>query len=315
MAAPAFTIINYKAKEQKADEQQANEKKMLDNDKAHSYTALESKYFYDTYASGYEQEGPGHEAEIQIFLREAQLQKGESILDLGCGNGILTLKAKKLVGHGNVAGVDNSEKMLEYARKRSVKGMHFLCGDIEQLYGVAELKTVHLEGVFDVIFARRILHSIHQQKHISLLQHWASFLTPGGRLVVDQVHECRHLAQFRAKETPGFEPFVQRVGHIKSWVQCRVNFHQQIMAAGLKLDRKMIELARDGDDLGPGMLECATKDWKDTGRPGEVPSDPFVELQKRQAYADMEKVMEERNRGWSGLSVTVVAVLAVIKRV
>ena len=86
------------------------------------------------------------------------------------------------------------------------------------------------------------------------------------------------------------------------------------MAAGLKLDRKMIELARDRDDLGPWMLECATKDWKDTGRLGKVPSDPFVELRKRQAYADMEKLMEERNRRWSGLSVTVVAVLAVIKR-
>jgi cyclopropane fatty-acyl-phospholipid synthase-like methyltransferase len=130
MAAPAFTIIDHKAKEQKANEEQANEKNMLDNDKAHGYTALESKQFYDTYASGYEQEGPSHEAEIQIFLKEAQLQKGESILDLGCGNGILTLKVKKLVGHGNVAGVDISERMLEYARKRSVKGMHFLCGDI-----------------------------------------------------------------------------------------------------------------------------------------------------------------------------------------
>ena len=39
------------------------------------------------------------------------------------------------------------------------------------------------------------------------------------------------------------------------------------------------------------------KDWKDTGRLGKVPSDPFVELRKRQAYADMEKVMEERNKG------------------
>ena len=291
----------------------ANEQRMLDEDKAYGYTASQSQQLYDRYAQDYEREGSIHENEIQTFLEAAQLQQGESILDLGCGNGVLTLAAKKLVGHGNVIGVDISQQMLGYARQRIIEGMHFLWGDIEQLGAIPELQTAHPEELFDVIFARKVLHNCHQPTQISLLQHWASFLAPGGRLIVDQAHEYRHLAQFQAVKTPGFEPFVQLIGSAKSWVQCRVYFHRQILDAGLKLD-KMVELGRDGDDLGPAILQRAKADWDKTGRAGDVPPDAYIEGQRRQAYADLEEAMSRRNGGWSGLSVKLVSVLAVIKR-
>ena len=81
----------------------------------------------------------------------------------------------------------------------------------------------------------------------------------------------------------------------------------------MKLD-KMVELGRDGDDLGSGILQRAKKDWDKIGRAGNVPPDAYIEGQRRQAYADLEEAMKRRNREWSGLSVKLVSVLTVIKR-
>jgi ubiquinone/menaquinone biosynthesis C-methylase UbiE len=106
----------------------ANEQRMLDDDKAYGYTACQSQQLYNGYAQYYEREGSIHEDEIQMFREVAQLQQGESVLDLGCGNGVLTLGAKKLVVHGNVVGVDISDKMLGYAKKRMTEGMRFVWG-------------------------------------------------------------------------------------------------------------------------------------------------------------------------------------------
>lgn len=82
---------------------------------------------------------------------------------------------------------------------------------------------------------------------------------------------------------------------------------------GLKLD-KMVELARDGTDLGSGILQCAKEDWEKTGRAGKVPSNAYIKGHRRQAHADLEEAMKKRNGGWSGLSIKPVGVLAVIKR-
>ena len=81
----------------------------------------------------------------------------------------------------------------------------------------------------------------------------------------------------------------------------------------MKLD-KMVELGRDGDDLGSGILQRAKEDWDKTERAGDVPPDAYIEGQRRQAYADLEEAMKRRNGGWSGLSVKLVSVLAVIRR-
>ena len=76
----------------------------------------------------------------------------------------------------------------------------------------------------------------------------------------------------------------------------------------------MVELARDGTDLGSGILQCAKEDWEKTGRAGEVPPDAYIEGPRRQAHADLEKAIKKRNRGWSGLSIKPVGILAVVKR-
>lgn len=49
------------------------------------------------------------------------LKDGESVLDCGCGTGILTVLAKIGVGSGNVAGIDIAPKMIEKSKNKAEK--------------------------------------------------------------------------------------------------------------------------------------------------------------------------------------------------
>lgn len=67
-----------------------------------------------------------------------ELRYGDKILDLGCGKGLESIEAAKLVGDFGVAvGLDITSKMLrvaeENAKKHSITNIDFIVGDIENL--------------------------------------------------------------------------------------------------------------------------------------------------------------------------------------
>src|SRR5262245_8770702 len=56
------------------------------------------------------------------LLSFARLQRGESVLDVGCGTGSLAIAAKRQVGPtGRVDAIDASPQMIERARKKARK--------------------------------------------------------------------------------------------------------------------------------------------------------------------------------------------------
>ena len=70
-------------------------------------------------------------------VKFAELQKGETVVDLGSGAGIdVFLSAKKVTEAGRVIGIDMSDEMLERARKNAKEGgfttVDFRKGDIEK---------------------------------------------------------------------------------------------------------------------------------------------------------------------------------------
>lgn len=97
-------------------------------------------------------------------------QSGEQILDLGCGDGQLTLR---LAATGaTVQGADASPAMVEAARARGVKAE------------VASAESLpHEDGVFDAVFSNAVLHWVRDQDTMMAEVH--RVLRPGGRFVAE----------------------------------------------------------------------------------------------------------------------------------
>jgi SAM-dependent methyltransferase len=67
-------------------------------------------------AEGFERASTEHR---KLLLHAAALSTGEDVLDLGCGNGALSLEAGAVVAPGRVVGVDLSSAMLANGRARA----------------------------------------------------------------------------------------------------------------------------------------------------------------------------------------------------
>lgn len=109
---------------------------------------------------------------------------GELLLDLGCGDGVLT---EKIAGcGGTVYGIDASSAQLKAAKK---KGLQVLVMDGEQLC---------FKSVFDAVFSNAALHWMKQPEKVASGV-W-NCLKPGGRFVgefgghgnVDKIRSALH---------------------------------------------------------------------------------------------------------------------------
>lgn len=100
-----------------------------------------------------------------------EVKPGMKILDLGCGNGVLT---KKLWDMGAEAvGIDSSGAMLEIA-ERDYPEIKFYKKDASNFT---------MEEKFDAVFSNAVFHWIDNQR--GLLESIAGILKPGGRLVCE----------------------------------------------------------------------------------------------------------------------------------
>ncbi len=79
------------------------------------------------------------------------LNGDEHILDMGCGDGVLTEKLAARVPEGSVLGIDSSQSMISTARKLERDNLEFRLMDIEQL---------DFDGEFDLVFSNATVHWI-----------------------------------------------------------------------------------------------------------------------------------------------------------
>ncbi|MDQ6746568.1 MAG: methyltransferase domain-containing protein [Candidatus Dormibacteraeota bacterium] len=89
----------------------------------------------------------------------AQLQRGEAVLDVGCGTGTLALLAKPRVGDtGQVSGIDPAGPMIVRARRKAARrglAIDFQVGVIEQL--------AFPEQSCDVVLSTFMLHQLSDE--------------------------------------------------------------------------------------------------------------------------------------------------------
>lgn len=103
-------------------------------------------------------------------------QPRERILDLGCGDGTLTLD---LMAHCDVVGVDASSEMVAKARQRGVDA-HLVDGS---RLDDAVAAGVFAAGEFDAVFSNAVLHWIPAAEDVISGVH--TLLKPGGRFVAE----------------------------------------------------------------------------------------------------------------------------------
>lgn len=94
-------------------------------------------------------------------------KSGERILDLGCGDGVLTLQIAEL--GAEVVGTDASESFVETARSKGLNARHM------------DAHALEFDGEFDAVFSNAALHwMLEPQKVVAGV---AKSLKPGGRFV------------------------------------------------------------------------------------------------------------------------------------
>jgi ubiquinone/menaquinone biosynthesis C-methylase UbiE len=72
----------------------------------------------------------------RMTVDQAWIKPGDSVLDVGCGTGEVTLLAKTRAKNGNVYGIDPAPEMIAVARKKAARkklGIDFRVGVIEAL--------------------------------------------------------------------------------------------------------------------------------------------------------------------------------------
>ena len=105
----------------------------------------------------------------QEVIRDLSPQQGETILDLGCGDGVLS---REIMRQGcNVIGVDSSPDFVSAAHSIGVDAR--LC----------DAQSIEFDGEFDAVFSNAALHWMKRQREVSFRVHRA--LKPGGRFVAE----------------------------------------------------------------------------------------------------------------------------------
>jgi trans-aconitate 2-methyltransferase len=111
------------------------------------------------------------------FLKNLTFNQSDKILDLGCGDGIITSGLAEKVSAGYIVGLDISSEMIRYASSRfpvsDYKNISFIHGNSLLL----PFKTG-----FDIVFSNSSFHWISD--HQTLLAEIYQVLLPHGRLLV-----------------------------------------------------------------------------------------------------------------------------------
>jgi len=114
----------------------------------------------------------------------SHIKKGQTILDLGCGTGALTLKAAQK--GAKVKGIDINAQMLEIAQKQVIKKNLLQNINLCEM-GVAELETEKSDS-YDMVMSGLCFSELSEDELIFTLKEVKRILKPGGFLhVADEV--------------------------------------------------------------------------------------------------------------------------------
>ncbi|PSB48925.1 methyltransferase type 11 [Cyanosarcina cf. burmensis CCALA 770] len=113
------------------------------------------------------------------LVRQAGIEKGNRVLDLGCGTATLTLLLKKSHPEAEVVGLDGDPKVLEIAKTKAVKTGLKIALD----RGMA-FELPYPDRSFDRVLSSLVFHHLTRDNKVRTLKEVFRVLKPGGELHV-----------------------------------------------------------------------------------------------------------------------------------
>lgn len=113
-------------------------------------------------------------------IRQASLQRGEHVLDVGCGTGTLTLLAKDQVGaQGRVYGIDAAPEMIKVAQDKASAQKR------EVIFQTEAIEAMSFPNdTFDAVLSSAMFHHLPPNLKRQGLAEIYRVLKPGGRLLI-----------------------------------------------------------------------------------------------------------------------------------
>lgn len=185
----------------------------------------------------------------------AGARENESILDLGCGTGKLTVELARLAGSGPVVGLDPSREMLDKARQ--------VAGNMRNLRFVqAPAQSMKFTDEFDLVFSNSALQWVKEQKQALELTYRS--LKKGGRVAFQMPAKnfCREFFAYveRAIDSLGYERFYY--GWQSPWYfSTKEEYKEMLVRAGFQSIRVFY---RDYRLTFPGVSEVVNW-WSSAG--------------------------------------------------
>lgn len=108
-----------------------------------------------------------------------QLRASDTVLDIGCGTGSLTLAMHASAPSARIVGIDADENALAIARAK-LPGMS---GGVQLHRGLAQ-RLPFADGAFDVVVSSLFFHHLRSEDKRTVLRQAHRVLKPAGRLAI-----------------------------------------------------------------------------------------------------------------------------------
>jgi trans-aconitate 2-methyltransferase len=111
------------------------------------------------------------------LIEKLRLKGDENLLDIGCGDGRVTAEIARRLPDGGAIGVDASENMIVFARRRYGPEKY-----PNLKFQIEDARALPFQNEFDIVFSNAALHWVRE--HLSVLEGIRNALKPGGRTLL-----------------------------------------------------------------------------------------------------------------------------------